>query len=98
MSDDQEITLIPGTVAWEGRRAERAEAERDTAVRQLANADAECNRWMEKCEEFKAERDAALAKVANLQDSITKVLAEIEDAGPKALKYAEQELRKGLCQ
>lgn len=49
-------------------------------------------------EDAKQEAKDAWAKVTKLQDSITKALAEIEDAGPKALKYAEQELRKGLRQ
>lgn len=40
---------------------------------------------------------AAAAEIERLRAALRSALAEIEDAGPKALKYAEQEIRKGLA-
>lgn len=37
------------------------------------------------------------AEVLRLRAALRSALDEIEDAGPKALKYAEQEIRKGLA-
>jgi len=44
-----------------------------------------------------AEVAALRAEVARMRDGIGKALDEIADAGPKALKYAEQELRAALA-
>jgi hypothetical protein len=55
--------------------------------------DADSIAQQERIEELKAERDAALARAARMRERISNALLEIEDAGPKALKYAEQELR-----
>ena len=41
--------------------------------------------------------EAQDAEIARLRKRIQAALDEIEDAGPKALKYAEQELRAALA-
>lgn len=41
--------------------------------------------------------NAARAEAARLRSGIEKALLEVEDAGPKALKYTEQELRAALA-
>lgn len=45
---------------------------------------------------LRAELAAKSKEVQELHSGIAKALDEIEDAGPKALKYAEQELRTAM--
>lgn len=45
---------------------------------------------------YKAEIDRIRAENKALRDGIEKALDEIEDDGPKALKYAAQELRAAM--
>ena len=44
-----------------------------------------------------AQRDAAHARAERLEKGLESALLEIRDAGPKALKYAEQELVAALA-
>lgn len=62
-----------------------AEEARDNAL----NAEAEATR-------LRAELAAKSKEVQELHSGIAKALDEIEDAGPKALKYAAQELRTAM--
>lgn len=78
---------------------------RDDAIRRLGDAARDAGRWRGISEgndvvikHLSAERDALRAERDKLRDGISKALLEIEDAGPKALKYAAQELRAALAQ
>jgi hypothetical protein len=64
--------------------------ERDAARSAADTWKGDCDTWAARCLKAEADRDA-------LRSALDKALAEVEDAGPKALKYVEQELRAGLA-
>jgi hypothetical protein len=65
----------------------------------LSTKDAErFGRFMGECQRLRAELAAKAGEVEALRAGIQKAIEEIDDAGPKALKYARQELETAIAQ
>lgn len=64
---------------------------------EIAQVSGYCETLTQRCVDDTAENGRLRAEVEALRAGIEKAISEIDDAGPKALKYARQELEAAIA-